>query len=371
MSQRIPVLLLCVASVGSLESASAQVTITMGGGGAVLESYRFASPAAAGLEALSLLTVPLAFQAQLGRTVSMDFVGTYARGALRRADGSEAVLSGLTDTQLALTAEVVPELLSLGVVALLPTGKQKQTEVEADVAAAISADLLPFRISSWSTGGGIGVSGSLTRSLGRVGIGVSASYVLGREFDLLESGFAYRPGNQLVVRAAVDASVGQAGKLALQLGVQRASEDRANGNNLFRPGNRFLGMSSYSFRAGAAGSAIVYAGFYHRSAGSYLLEASLDAPTEGLWLAGGGMRIPLGGVVLQPSLDLRVLNRGDGTDQGYGLGAGTTLEWRRAGGITWVPLVRARFGNMLVREGVESGFTGFDAGLLVRFGSRQ
>ena len=190
----------------------------------------------------------------------MDFVGTFARGTLSRADGTESALSGLTDTQLAFTAALVPDVFSLGVVALLPTGKQKQTEEEAEVPGAISADLLPFRISNWSTGGGVGVSGSLTHAVGKVGVGISASYVLGREFDLFEQNFAYRPGNQLVLRAALDALVGQAGKLAVQLALQRASEDRVNGSNLFRPGNRLLGMASYTFPAGASGSAILYGG---------------------------------------------------------------------------------------------------------------
>lgn len=370
MRTRILGLLLCAASAAPAGTAHAQGNVTTGGGGVVLESYRFAEPVAAGIERLSLLTVPFAFQTGLGARLVLDVVGSYARGSLRRADGSESVLSGLTDTQVSLSASVIPNLFSLGVVALLPTGKQKQTETESAVAAAISADLLPFRISNWSTGGGIGLSSSLTRSLGRVGIGVSASYVLGREFDLFESEFAYRPGNQLVLRAALDASVGAAGKLALQTALQRASEDRVNGSNQFRPGNRLLGMASYTFPIGAAGSAICYGGVYHRSAGAYLLESSQSAPAEDLWLTGGGVRVPLAGVVLQPSIDLRVLRRADGTDQGYGVGVGTSLEWRRAGGITWVPLVRARIGNVLVREGLESGFTGFDTGLLIRFGGR-
>lgn len=364
-------LLLGAALLGPARNAHAQANIATGGGGVVLESYRFGDPAATGLEQLSLLTAPLAFQARLGRRVSLDFVGTYARGSLRTADGTESVLSGLTDTQVALSAAVVPDLVSLGVVALLPTGKQMQTEAEAAVASAISADLLPFRISNWSTGGGIGFSSSLTHSLGRVALGASASYIFGREFDLFETDFAYRPGNQLVLRAALDAAVGAAGKLALQLALQSASEDRVNGSNLFRPGKRVLGMASYTFPAGATGSAIVYGGTYYRSAGAYLLESAADAPAENLWLAGGGVRLAIGGAVLQPSVDLRVLRREDGADQGYAIGAGTSLEWRRAGGITWVPLVRGRFGNVLVREGVESAFTGFDAGLLVRFGRQQ
>jgi len=352
--------------------AFAQSTQGVIGGGVVLESYRFADPDAAGLEGLTLLTVPLAFRAPLGRFLVLDFGGAFARGSLSRADGSTAHLAGLTDTQMTLSAVVVPDRLSLGVVALLPTGKQRVTDEEAEVAGAVSADLLPFRISNWSTGGGLGLSTSVAQSAGNVSLGLAASYVVGREFDLLESTeFAYRPGNQLVVRGTLGAPVGDAGNLELQFTLQNASEDRVNGSNLYRPGNRLMGLTSYSFRAGSTGSALVYAGVFHRSEGTYLLETSSDAAAEDLLLAGGGLRVPVAGLVLQPSVDLRVVRRGNGLDQGNSLGVGASAEWPRSPSLTLLPLVRGRFGTVRVRDGVETGFTGLDAGLIVRFGSRR
>ena len=372
MSVRPLLLLLCGVIAWGTGPLQAQANRTVAGGGLIFEGYRFSDPDATGIEGLSLLTVPFALRAPLGRTVTVDFVGTFARGSLQRSDGSSVALSGLTDTQVSLSAAVVPDRFSIGAIALLPTGKQKHTDAEAEVAGAIGADLLPFRISNWSTGGGIGLSSSVAHSTGTVGLGISASYVVGREFDLLAAeDFAYRPGNQLSVRGVLDASVGDAGKLALQLTFQKASEDRINGSNLYRPGDRFYAMTSYTFRAGVTGSGIVYTGLFHRSSGAYLLESAFDAPGEDLWLAGGGLRIPLRGAVLQPSVDLRVVRRSNGVDQGYLLGAGTSLEWVRAGGVTLIPSVRARFGNVLVREGIESGFTGLDAGLIVRFGSAR
>lgn len=356
-----------VLQVGPVSAQSARGSI---GAGAVLEIYRFDDPEATGIEELALLTTPLAFRAPLGRRLALDFVGTFARGELRRADGSKTVLSGLTDTQVTLSAALVPDRFSLSLVALLPTGKQEHTDAEAEVAGAISADLLPFRISNWSTGGGVGLSSAIAHSAGPIGFGVSASYVLGREFDVLETEeFAYRPGDQLVVRGVLDANLGTASKLALQLTYQRASEDQVNGSNLFRPGSRFLAMTSYSFAIGGTGSAIMYGGLYHRSHGAYLLDPAPDDPVaEDLWLAGGGMRIPLGGAVLQPSVDVRIVRRENGRDQGYGIGFGTTLELGRSGGVTVIPLVRGRVGNVLVREDVETSFTGLDAGLILRFG---
>ncbi len=351
-------------------AAQAQTAGAVGGGGLFVETYRFADPDAAGVESLTLFTVPVAFRGPLGRVVSVEMAGAYARGTLTRPDGSEAALSGLTDTQVTLSATVVPDRVVLSAIGVLPTGRQKHTDGEAEVAGAISADLLPFRVSNWSTGGGIGLASAIAHSTGAVGMGVSAAYVVGREFDLLDAeDFAYRPGDQLSVRAVVDFAVGTAGKLSTQVAFQRASEDRVNGSNLYRPGSRVHVMASYTFRAGTGGSGILYSGLLHRAAGAYLLESARDAPSEDLLLAGGGVRLPLRGtrLLLQPSVDLRIVRRADGTGQGYLVGAGAALEWRRPT-VTVLPSVRARFGKGLVREDVQSGFTGLDLGFIVRFG---
>jgi len=347
--------------------AGAQTRGGVAGAGLMREAYRFSDPDATGLRSLSLLTLPFAARTSLSPSLTLDVSGAFARGSLEHSDGSRVTLSGLTDTRVGLTAAVVPDRLSVGAIALLPTGKQKQTDAEAELAGAIGADLLPFRISNWSTGGGIGLSSSLVHSTGAIGFGVTASYVVGREFDLLESEeFAYRPGNQLVVRGAVDATVGTAGKLSFALTFERASEDRVNGSNLYRPGNRIQGTASYAFRAGVSGSGVGYAGVFHRSSGVYLLDAVDEAAAEDLLLAGGGLRIPFASTVLLPSVDVRIVRRADGNDQGFLLGAGSSLEWTNAAGLTLEPSLRARFGRVLAREGVETGFTGLDIGLVVR-----
>jgi hypothetical protein len=277
-------------------------------------------------------------------------------------------MSGPTDTQVSLGFAIVPERLSIAIVALAPTGNSEQDAEEAEVAGAIAADLIPFRISNWGSGGGLGVTTTISHSFGRVGAGISGAYLVGREFDLLEAQeFAYRPGDQLVIRGALDASVGNAGKLGLQLTLQQAKEDQVNGSNLYRPGRRYQAIGSYQFAMGRS-SGVVYGGAMHRARGTFLLETGSDAPSQDLILVGGGLRIALGGVVFAPSGDVRVQRRSDGTDQGWSAGVGGSLEF--GSNVRLVPTGRARFGNVLVREGTESGFSGFDAGLTLRFGGR-
>jgi hypothetical protein len=81
--------------------------------------------------------------------------------------------------------------------------------------------------------------------------------------------------------------------------------------------------------------------------------------------AGIGFRHPVSGVVLVPSLDVRVLGNEAGVEQGNTISAGAGVEVP-AGGLELVPLARARFGRLTVRAGQESGFTGLEIGLSIR-----
>ena len=57
-------------------------------------------------------------------------------------------------------------------------------------------------------------------------------------------------------------------------------------------------------------------------------------------------------------------------EQGYTMGAGLDAEIT-TGLATWVPSIRAHTGNLEIREGVETGFTGLELGLALRFGGSR
>lgn len=333
-----------------------------------LESYRFSEPTSAGIETLSLLTFDVKAYAALGR-VALDVYGAFARGMLTRPDGSDISVSGLTDTRLQLTVPVVRDIWTISAIGMVPTGNSELSEAEAEVAGAIAADLLPFRVSNWGSGGGFGFNSDLAGTMGEFGVGIGATYLVGREFELDAAGeFAYRPGNLLAVRAAIDRNVGRGGTLSLQLTLQHSSDDQGNGANFYRSGDRYQAVASYGFTAGTRASGLIYGGLLHRSTGVFLLD-STPAPAENLVMAGGAFRIRAGATLLQPIAEFRLLRRDDGQGQGYLAGAGASAEWRLATAVAVAPTVRARFGNVLLRAGQESGFTGLDVGMTIRFGS--
>jgi hypothetical protein len=360
--------------LGLLPAAlDAQAGPARAGTGAVYESYRFQDPDVTGIESLRLLTLPFAAAVPLPARSRIELAGAYAQGALARADGAESSIAGLTDTQLRLRIPLAGERVVLSGVAVLPTGIEAPSREEAEVAGVIASDLLPLRISHWGSGGGAGVGLSLAHTVGATGIGFGAVYMVSRSFDPIRDAefAAYRPGDQLGVQLALNRSVGGAGKATLQLSMQRNTDDRIEGANLFRSGNRYQATGSYAFRVRRAASGIVYAGGQHREQGTALLELTRNTPSQDLLIAGGGLRIPVGrGAVFMPSADGRLFRAEDGIGQGHLGGLAATLEVS-AGAVRIAPLVRVQFGSVLVRQGMESGLTGMDMGITVNLGSRR
>ena len=367
------VALLALATVLLAPGVSAQV-----GAGALMQTYRFDDPAAAGLEQFRLTTLPFMAAVPLGSRLTLDVSGAYAEGTVTGVDGFEATLSGPTDTQLGVSVALGPDRVVLTGGLVLATGQSTQTFQEAAVAGVVAAELLPFAISTWGSGGGAGGDVAVAFQAGRVGIGFSGGYQAASEYEpLSDLAFAYRPGDQLRFRFALDADVGEAGTFSLLLGLQRFGQDAFAGVNLFQSGTRLEGLVSYAFPTGLRGSGLVYGGVYHRENGSLLtdvpsLEGATDSPSQQLFVGGANFRLPAGArAALLPDLEMRVFRSADGIGQGWVGSAGATLDLRVSGRrfgrrLVLGPTARFRFGSVTVNEDAESGLKGWEAGLTLR-----
>jgi hypothetical protein len=330
------------------------------------ESYRFTDPAAAGVESITLRTVPFAVRLRNSR-FGVDLSGAYAIGTVRAVGEQTHELAGPTDVDVRASLTLGRDLLVLAATLSLPTGKAGHSVEEAAVAGLISADLLPFRISNWGSGGGAGVSAAFAVPVEGFGIGMSAGYRIAREFEPLTSEpLVYQPGDEVDIRVAVDRAIGTSGKLALQLAAQRFGNDAMGGDNLYRSGNRVQAIGSYSFAAGGQGSGVAYAGLVRRAQGTYL-DRTQTTPSQDLVLAGGGVRRQVGRIVVTPSVDTRFFRSADGIGQGWNAGFGGSAELPLAS-LTFVPSARVRTGKVLVREDAETGLSGVDLGFSIRFG---
>jgi hypothetical protein len=340
------------------------------GAGIMFEGYSFSAAGDVDLDRISLLTVPVSVRAVLMRQLELAVTGGYARGTLTRSYGDAVTLAGPIDTEVRLTWSTPRDRVRVSGIAQLPTGSAELSAAEMDLAGVIAADLLPFAISNWGTGGGVGISAAAAMPVGAgTTLGASAGYVVAREYAPLDAtSFAYRPGNQFQVRVALDHSVGASGKASIQLSYQQFGSDRVEGDNLYQAGDRLQAMGSYAFAAAGSGSGVVYAGYQRREAGEYTTATRL-VPAQDLIFGGLGLRLPAAGVVMTPSLDARIVGNEDGIDQGYTVRVGTGAEFDLGAAVV-VPSARVRFGHLTVSEGAESGFTGFDLGVTLR-GTRR
>jgi hypothetical protein len=347
--------------------AGAQIANPAGSAGFGYESYHFSDHEAVGLRSAFLATMPFSAGADLFPATRLRVRGAWADGRLERSDGTSASIRGLTDTEVQVEATLGADRMRVAGIVQLPTGHAGYTQDEAAVAGIIGADVLPFRISSWGSGGAAGLHTSVAHRTREFGLGASASYLVGREFDAFAGeDLSYRPGNQLDLGMAADRNVGRAGKAALQLRMIRYGEDELAGTNLYRSGHRYQALASYAFAGPRFSSAMVYGGGIHRSQGAFLAVPDTLA-SQNLLLTGAVMRMPFSWGVLVPSLDLRALRSSDGTGQGYTTSVGGSAE-RAVGGMILIPTVRARFGRVVVYEAARSGFTGLELGLTARFG---
>jgi hypothetical protein len=361
--------LCALAAAAALSAAPLAAQHTMSGGALVgFERYTFAEPDVVGIRDVTLVTLPFAVQPYGTRTVQLLIRGAFAAGHIERADGSRASLTGPTDTEIRLSFSA-SRIFGLSTALLLPTGRSTHTAEQAAVAGIMAADLLPFRVSNWGSGGGADASATAVFPAGPLNLGFRVGYQVAREFEPLdEQPFVYRPGNQLYGRVAVDYTVGSSGKASAHVTVQNFSADELDGSNLYQSGNRVQVMGSYAFVAGARSTALIYAGALHR-AGPTVFGTSAQRPTQNLLLAGGGFRVPVSFGVLTPGVDLRVFRSDDGLGQGYAAGFGTAADVRvGSGGVTVVPSLRLRIGRVVISEDAASGLVGLDSGFAVRFG---
>jgi hypothetical protein len=365
-----------IGQVAAQAPGFAPVRAPTAGAGVALEVYRFGSPEVTGFRQVSLMTLPWGIRSPLAGPLSLELRGAYAVGTAKRPEGQDISLSGFTDTEMRLSVgyDARDWVTTANAVVLLPTGKSTHTAEEAVVAGVVAADLLPFRVVNWGTGGAAGGTLGVVRARNGGSLGFSAAFLAAREFEPVEdvSGspiFAYRPGDQVQLRAAVDQNVGGTGKITVTLSFQHHRDDRIDGANLYRAGNRYQALGSYAFAAGSRSSAIVYGGLHHRDQGTALAEPTREIPAQNLVLAGGGLRIPFGGGVFLPSIDTRLFLTADGVGEGHLTGAGLSFELPLADDFTAIPSARLRYGRLDVREGLESDITGADVGLSIRWGS--
>jgi hypothetical protein len=323
-----------IAALGATPTAAQARSV---GAGVLVQTYTFQDAEQAGLADVTLRAAPFGAVLPLGSRLAVQVVGAWAEATVTGPDGSAGTLEG----------------------------------------GVLAAELLPFAVTSWGTGGSAGGELALAFQAGAWGVGMSGGYRSALSYEpLADQAFSYRPGAELRARLSLDRDVGESGTLSLLAGWQRFGEDATSERNLFRPGDRFEAVASYAVALGVSASGLFYASASRRENGTVLvetpdLEGATDAPAQALFQAGATFRIPGARVSLLPDVELRAFRSEDGVGQGWLAGAGAELELRLAGRrsgpqLLLAPAGRLRVGHVVVSEGSESGLTGWEAGVTLR-----
>lgn len=339
------------------------------GGGVDYLGYSFDD--GLGASAAQLLTVPVAVRIPATSGLTFDVSSAWADGRIER-DGTQLALSGPIDTGVRAAYQATPwVLVTLG--ANLPTGNSMHDRGEAVVASILSTDLLGFRETTWGRGFALTSSVAVARSFGSLGVGLAGAYSLRGTFKPSEeqTDLEYQPGNEGRVRLGVDRNFGNS-TLTLGATFINYTDDRANGRNLFKAGNRLRFDATYAFRMGA-GVWTLYGADLVRQNGEQTLMVvdsqgdSVDVanvPTAKQNLALGGVigAVGLGGgFVFRPHVDVKYQSRDDGTGSDAGSGwlvaAGGDLPLRVFGGYDFFPEARVLLGS--IKSGTGAGVSVF------------
>jgi len=347
-------------------TAAAQSNTASAGAGVLFQQYTFATPADIDLEKVSLLTIPISASVALTPKLELGVNGAFATATRVRGGGQSTSISGPVDTDIHLSYRMANDRIRLTAVAVVPTGKSKLTADEMEVAGLIASDLLPFAISNWGEGGGVGLNAAVTVPVAdATTLGLSAGYLVGHSYEPLNANtFAYRPGNELQARASIERMIGVTAKASVHLAYLHYAQDQTAGTNFYQAGDRLQALGSVAYAAGGDATGITYVGYLQRKLGTFTNVIDFT-PAQSFVYAGTGIRQPFRRLTVVPSVDVRYLTSDQGVGQGTNVSLGVSAEMP-VGELQVVPQLRGRFGNLMIRTGQESRFKGLEIGLGIR-----
>jgi hypothetical protein len=248
-----------------------------------------------GVRSLSQWAIPLAVVLPIGR-FSLDAGSWYASTTLKRIEGFEQTVTGLTDTQVRASYVLGADAVVVTAMVNLPTGSSSLTAAEYAVLASASSSFLAFPVNAY--GSGLSFTGGLAAAIpaGRWSLGLAGSFRVSGDYTPFvdqEGGFRYQSGPEVRFRAAADRLIGSS-RLSLGLTFSTFSDDEyatgAGKVGVYRPGRRLIGELQYSTLIGRTGVS-AYVWDYYRWAGD---SAGVSVRNrENLMTGGMAFRVPV------------------------------------------------------------------------------
>ena len=278
-------ILLAFLALGETADARAQVRVESS---VLFESYTFDT--GLGYDDASQLSVPFTLRIPLGPRAGLTASSIFTRVSVTPSSGADAVetMSGLTDTELRLSVDIVPERLVFIGSGAIPTGMESIEAAQGPVLGVLVTDVLGFSTRNLGTGGSVGAGFAGGVPAGRMALGLAATFLQFGSFDPVVGGDrTLKPASELRIRGGIEGPAGERGYLRMAAVVSRRGSDEINGEALSSSGNRYVGYVSLAQRLGNS-ELMLYAFDLYRSA-AQLETSALGAAVvpKGNLIAGG------------------------------------------------------------------------------------
>jgi len=212
---------------------------------------------------LSEFTVPVGIDASFGRRTNLTISTGWTDVELKSQNPTvirDQTMSGVIDTELRLTVEVIPSRLSVIANGVIPTGIKTVRQDELSVLGAISSDIIGLTTNELGNGGSVGGGFVGAVPVGDFALGFGATYKAAFQYQaVFGDPSSLRPGNEGRFRAGLEGPLGQrtyfrvAGIYALR------GADKLGGVVQNGVGDRIVGY--LSLNQGVGSSSLVLYGF--------------------------------------------------------------------------------------------------------------
>ena len=326
-----------------------QAATTLARTGATFESYSFGTGLA--FNRVSELTIPFGVSQRVGNRFVIDLSSAYASASVSDASGGTITHSGLIDTDVRATINLVPGKFVFNVVGTIPTGATAVPEATIPLFGALATDLLGFTTPNFGSGGGISTGFASAFRVGQNwAFGTGASYRYAASYVPVQGPNEMMPGGEIRGRLGLEGPFG-GGKYfrgALVYSVSGANDLGDSSQSVI--GDRFLAYASVSMPMGR--SLLTMYGWDMRRlrARDYDTPNTVAVPRGNLFALGGRIDRPMGPkAVLSPLIEFRHELTGPGPSMellGYLLRAGSDLRYHLTSRATAVLQAQIAFGTL-------------------------
>jgi hypothetical protein len=260
------------------------------------EHYKFEDGFVFGF--LSEFTVPVGINASLGRRTNLTISTGWTDVELKSQNPTvvrDQTMSGVIDTELRVTVEVIPSRLSVIANGVIPTGIKTVRQDELSVLGAISSDIIGLTTNELGNGGSVGGGFVGAVPVGDFAVGFGATYKAAFKYQAVFGDPSLRPGNEARFRAGLEGPLGKrtyfrvAGIYAVR-GADQLGSEVQNG-----VGDRIVGYLSLNQAVGPS-SLVVYSFNVYRT-NPQLSATALGAqslPKGNLFAAGARWEFRMG-----------------------------------------------------------------------------